>query len=431
MTRDFLRLAVPNILSNVSVPLLSSVDTALMGQLGATHLGAIGLGGMVFNFLYWNFGFLRMGTTGLTAQAYGARDAQQQASTLLTAASLALAIALVLLAAQVPLLWLTEALVPLDVEQTELVRSYFTIRLWAAPATLLLYVLMGWSFGMQNAWIPLAITTVANLVNIVLSYLLVVEYQAGMEGVAWGTVVAQYAAMLFGLVALYRRYPQAFARLRLRWVAEGGRYRKLLRVNADIFVRTLSLSFAFAFFYARSAAASGLVLATTTVLLQFLNWMSYAIDGFAYAAEALVGRFHGARDEASLRRAIRMSFGWGAALAVLFSVGYAGFGESLIHVFTSDQQVIAASLALMPYVIALPIIGTACYIWDGVFVGLTATRAMRDTMLLSLALFLASYFLLSQSVEAAVALWLALLVFLGARGVLQSIWYWNRGAALE
>ena len=429
--RAFLKLAVPNILSNVSVPLLSSVDTALMGQLSPAHLGAIGIGGMLFNFLYWNFGFLRMGTTGLTAQAYGAHDAEAQASTFLTAGALALLIAAVLMAAQVPLYSLTRGLVTLTPLQEGLVAEYFFTRMWAAPATLSLYVLMGWFFGQQNAWLPLVVVTVANAVNIALSYVLVVRLGYGMAGVAWGTVVAQYVALAVALVAALRLYGGVLRGMRLSWLTELGRYRRLLRVNADIFVRTLSLSFAFAFFYVRSAAASALVLATTTVLLQFLNWMSYAIDGFAYAAEALVGRFVGAGDEARTRRAIRLAFGYGAALAVAFAAGYAGFGESLIAVFTGDAEVVAASVGLLGYLVALPLVGTACYIWDGVFVGLTATRAMRDTMVLALAGYLASYYALAQTLQPAPRLWVALLVFLGLRGLLQTAYFRRRGLSLR
>ena len=431
VNRELLRLALPNILSNISVPLLSSVDTALMGHLSAAHLGAIGIGGMAFNFIYWNFGFLRMGTTGLTAQAVGARDDSRQGTILVSASVLGLGIALLLLAFQVPLLAAAQALLNTPTNQLDLVREYFAIRILAAPAALLLYVLAGWFFGQQNAWIPLLVTTVANVVNIAVSVYLVQNLGLETSGVAWGTVIAQYAALLIAATVLLWRYRSIVAGVRLAAALEWGNYRRLLQVNADIFVRTLALTFAFGFVFSRSASASALALATTTVLLQFLNWMSYAIDGFAYAAEALVGKTVGAQRPERTRQAIRLSFGYGGACAVAFALVYALFGEQLVSLFTDDASVQAFAKTLWPYLIALPLVGTACYIWDGVFVGLTATKAMRDTMFLSLVAYLSTYYALRVPLGEVVAIWTALLVLLGSRGLLQTLWYHKRGLALR
>ncbi len=431
MNRALLRLALPNILSNISIPLLSSVDTALMGHLSAAHLGAVGLGGMIFNFLYWNFGFLRMGTTGMTAQAVGGEDLTEQARILAMACSLALLLAMLLLLSQNLLLHASTHLLNAPQGQLHLIVEYFSVRIWAAPATLLLYVVVGWLFGQQNAWLPLLITTVANVVNIAASYYLVNHLLLQTAGVAWGTVLAQYVALAVGLAAIAYYYPSRVKLLRLDMVTVLQRYRRLLRINGDIFLRTLSLTFAFAFFYSRSAAAGAIALATTTVLLQFLNWMSYAIDGFAYAAEALVGKAVGAKQATKLRTAIRLSFVYGAVCALGFSLLYWLLGEQLVAVFTSDLEVQNSASTLLPFLIALPLVGSACYIWDGVFVGLTATKAMRDTMALALIAYFGTYYLLAPMLDDVLVLWLALLVFLGSRGVLQSLWYWRKGILLR
>ena len=431
MNREALRLAVPNILSNVSVPLLSTVDTALMGHLGPAQLAAVGLASMLFNFLYWNFGFLRMGTTGITAQAYGARDADAQARTLAQAAALAVALAALLLAAQGPLLRVGSAALSTPAEAAPLVTRYFAIRIWAAPAALLLYVVNGWLFGQQNARAPLALALLTNGVNIAASVYLVRYRGWALEGVAWGTVLAQYVTLAAAVGLLRLRYRPLVARIRVAWVGEWGAYRRLVRVNADIFLRTLCLTFAFGFFYARSAAAGTLALASSTVLLQFLNWMSYAVDGFAYAAEALVGKYVGAGDPARVRRAIRLSMGYGFALAVAFALAYGLLGEPIVALFTDDAAVRAEAASLLGFLVALPLVGTACYIWDGVFVGLTATRAMRDTMLISLGVYLGTYATaLTAVADPIAALWIALLAFLGARGLLQTLWFARRGLAL-
>jgi len=431
VNKELLRLAIPNILSNVSVPLLSSVDTALMGHLSAEHLGAVGIASMMFNFLYWNFGFLRMGTTGLTAQAFGAQDVESQGATLLSASALAMVLAIFLWGLQVPLFNLAHTLMNVPEGYGTFVSDYFFTRMWAAPATLLLYVLLGWLFGQQNATYPLVIAIFSNVVNIAFSVYWVRVLELGTVGVALGTVVAQYASVALALGMIWYRYPEKVKAIKLGWLKEFERFGRLLKVNADIFLRTLSLTFAFGFFYSQSAAASGLALATTTVLLQFLNWMSYAVDGFAYAAEAMVGKYVGASSKRGARKAIKLSMAYGLLLAVLFSLVYWWGGDQLISLFTSEIAVQQLAADYMPYIILLPLIGTACYIWDGVFIGLTATRSMRNLMLIALIGYLASYYLLLPRFGALSALWISLLVFLGLRGLLQTVAYLRNGLKPE
>jgi len=425
MNREILRLAIPNILSNISVPLLSSVDTALMGRLSEAHIGAVGLGSMIFNFIYWNFGFLRMGTTGITAQAFGAKSRSDMLHTLLRALVVGLAVAALLLLLQGPFGRVSFYLMNVPEGQLGLVADYFYIRIWAAPATLALYAVTGWFLGMQNAVYPLLLTILVNVINIVCSYVLVWHWGWEVRGVAWGTVVAQYAGVLFAAGLFLYRYRELTGAFRKAVLLRLGALKRFLSINGDIFLRTVCLTFAFAFFYAQSADAGEMILAVNVILLQYLNWMSYAVDGFAFASESLVGKYAGARDVRNTRRAIAHSFGWGMGAALVFSLSYWAWGEPLLRVFTNQEDVLSAALDYLPWMILLPLAGTPCYIWDGVFIGLTAARAMRDTMLLSLGLFLLAWFFLTPAL-ANHGLWLALILFLLARGAIQWLWYHRR-----
>ncbi|MEL6926676.1 MAG: MATE family efflux transporter, partial [Bacteroidota bacterium] len=310
MNREILRLAIPNIVSNISIPLLSTVDTALMGRLSELHLGAVGVGAMVFNIVYWNFGFLRMGTTGITAQAYGRDDRTALRHTFVRAVMVALGIALLILLLQIPLAKASLYLMNVEDQQYQLVYEYFMIRVWAAPASLSLYAFMGWFFGMQNAVFPLIITLVINVVNIILSYVLVQYAGMDVDGVAWGTVVAQYVGLLLAGILFASRYGYLLQTGNETTAEESGwlqwsAFRQFLSINGDIFLRTVCLSFAFGFFYSQSAGFDELTLAVNVILLQFLNWMSYGVDGFAFASESLVGKYHGASDAKGMNRAIR------------------------------------------------------------------------------------------------------------------------------
>lgn len=429
MNKEILRLAIPNIISNISVPLLSSVDTALMGRMSELHIGAVGIGAMIFNFVYWNFGFLRMGTTGMTAQAYGQRSDAAVAHTLARALLIVLALGGLLLLAHQPLGRLSFTLMNAEGEQARLVAQYFNIRIWAAPATLGLYAFMGWYFGMQNAIYPLLLTIAINVVNILLSVYFV-EYQGmDVEGVAYGTLIAQYVGLLMATGLFLYRYRQYLAHFRLAAVAEWEKLWGFLRVNADIFIRTLCLTGAFGYFYSQSSAEGALVLAVNTILLQFLNWMSYGVDGFAYASESLVGKYKGAGQPEQTKRAIKLSFAWGMGLAVVFSLGYGFLGDQLLRLFTNQADVLAAAQPYMFWMVLLPILGMPCYIWDGVYIGLTASASMRNSMLAAVVVFV-----LVNALAGGLGnhgLWLALLLFLAARGALQHMLFYRHGLSLQ
>lgn len=443
MNREILRLAIPNILSNISVPLLSSFDTGLMGSLGGRYIAAVGLGAMALNFVYWNFGFLRMSTTGITAQAYGKKDEEAQMLNLARAGGLALLLAGFLLILQYPFAELIHWLLNLRADQIELVDDYFYLRILAAPAALLQMVLFGWFFGRQNATFPLVLTLIVNVANMVLSYYLVRMLGWGIKGVALGTVVAQYLGLIIGLGLLWyechrHALPLKNILLHLRprpkkgekgEKGKGADFKEFLSINRDIFIRTLCLTLSFTFFYNRANAldVGTAVVAANVILLQLVNWLSYGVDGFAFAAESLVGRFHGAGQPEKLRRLIKLLFVWGMGLAMIYALTY-GLGDIyLLKLFApadAAPATLAEALKYLPIVVAFCILATPCYLLDGIYVGLTAAHAMRQTMLLAFAGYLLAYWLLGQY-YGNWGLWGSLLFFMVLRAVMQGWWLWK------
>jgi len=424
--KEIFRLALPNILSNISVPLISSVDTGLMGHLSAMHLAAVGSAAMIFNFLYWNFGFLRMGTTGLVAQAYGRKDSYEQSRIFFQAVVVALAISLALILLQIPLGQLTMQLMNLEGDLHDLATSYFYVRIWDAPATLLLYIFMAWFFGNQNAYIPLVLTIVINISNISLSFYLVRIADMGIAGVALGSVIANYLGVITAIIFIYKKYPVTFVKsseitknLRRFWV-----------LNRDIFLRTVMLSLTFAFLYSMSATYGTIALAITVIILQFTNWMSYAVDGFAYASEAMVGKYTGEENTEATFTTIKSSMIAGLLLASIFSLIYGLFTEDISALFTSDAKVLDQIVDYRWWIVIIPLVGFASYIWDGVFVGLTASKAMRNTMLLSFVVFFGTYYLFENTWNYT-ALLLALTLYLVSRGIAQTVVFLHKKLELS
>jgi len=422
MNKEILRLAIPNIISNISVPLLSTVDTALMGRMSELHIGAVGLGAMIFNFVYWNFGFLRMGTTGITAQAFGKDNNSEMAQTLGRALLVAFILAALVLVLQFPLAELSYYLMNISDVQVGLVSEYFNIRIWAAPATLALYAIMGWFFGMQNAIFPLILTVFINVVNIICSVLLIKVWGMEVDGVAYGTLIAQYAGIALAIVLWFIKYGYLAKEMTFKAVSQIDKLKRFLTINRDIFIRTFCLTFAFGFFYSQSSSAGETMLAVNVILLQFLNWMSYGVDGFAFASESLVGKYTGAKDKLNLNKSINVSFLWGMGMAAMISLVYWIFGVELIGIFTDKPDLIQQTIPFLFWMIIFPIISTPCYIWDGIYIGLTASVAMRNTMILALVVYLISHYLLYNQFGNN-GLWLALLIFMGARGLFQLIYY--------
>ena len=379
---------------------------------------------MIFNILYWNVGFLRMGTTGITAQAFGKKDQGEIIHTLGRAMLLVMMLSSLLVLFQQPLASLMIQLMNISEEQIPMVKTYFFIRIWAAPATIGLFAIMGWFFGMQNAVLPLVLTLLINGVNIVGSYYLVHVRGWGIAGVAWGTVLAQYVGLLGAALLFWINYRSTLKVFQGKALYQLQALQSFLQINKDIFIRTVCLTTAFGFFYRQSAALGASVLAINVILLQFVNWMSYGVDGFAYASESLVGKYKGAGVAEQLKEAIRLSFLWGIALAIIYTVLYFLFSDILLSLFTDQAHLLVESRSYIIWIILFPLIGTPCYIWDGVFIGLTASKAMRQTMLIALGIYIGSFYLLPSSLSNH-ALWLALLLFMAARGALQWYWYYR------
>jgi MATE family multidrug resistance protein len=425
INKEILRLALPNILSNISVPLLSTVDVIFMGMLSGLHIGAVGLGGMIFSFLFWNFGFLRMGTTGLTAQAYGQKDNFLQSLWLYRSLSIAVLMGILVWILSPHVIYIAIQAMQVNPTQETMITTYLQTGFIAAPATLVFMVINGWLFGMQNALLPLLLTILTNLVNIGLSYWMVIHLNWDIKGVALGTVIAQYVGVIVGITIIFKGYNNLLQRVEMSALFDNQALLRLFRVNRDILLRTLCLSLTFAFFYSKSSAGGELFLAGNVILLQLLNWMSYGIDGFAYAAESLVGKYYGASDQKAMNRVLQLCFYWGAGLGLFYACAYGWFPDSIIGIFTKDQDVKSAALQYIGWMVVMPLAGFASYIWDGIYIGLTATRAMRDTMFLAFVAFFLSYWLGTELWHPVHGLWLALLIFLLSRGVLQW-WFFKR-----
>lgn len=434
MNKRILGLALPNIVTNITVPLLGMVDTAIMGHLSGAHLAAIAIGTQIFNLIYWNFGFLRMGTSGLTAQAYGADDMDESVRTFIRAITIALLVALSLIVFQWPLAKLSELIFEGSEGVLRMALIYFYVRIWAAPATLGLYAVKGWFIGMQNSKLPMCIAIFLNVVNILCSLLFVLVLHWGIQGVALGTVIAQYSGLAVGLFFLHKNYGHLFAeyrsRNRIADALQWGEMKKFFKVNGDIFLRTVCLAVVFTYITVASGKISDEILAVNTLLLQFFTLFSYIMDGFAYAGESLVGRYIGARDSHSLRKAVRLLLLWGLILTVAFTAIYAVGGNGLLRLFSDDRAIIEGAQPYMFWTLVIPVCGFCAFLFDGIFIGATASRAMRNCMFVATAAFFALYLgltnyshiqTITHSHNQNNILWTAFMLFLLLRGVGQAL----------
>ncbi len=424
MNKQLLKLAIPNVLTNLTVPLVSLVDVGLMGHMpDAFHIIAIGFGAMLFNFLYWSFGFLRMGTTGITAQAYGAKNAQKLISTMIRAVGIAFLFGLVLILFQDGILQLSLILIEPDAIVSPLLVSYFKIRIFAAPAAIMVYALTGWFLGMQDSKSALVIATIVNGVNAGLSAYLVVFLNQGLEGAAYGTVWAQYIGLAAGIALIWLRHRTWFRKAQGGFEMLKSGWQEFIRVNGDIFIRTLCLIFALSFFKVMAGNAGLILGAANILLLEFLSITAYGIDGFAFAAESICGKFYGKNDKAQFERAVKLSFAWGIGAAFFFSLLFYFFGRSILQVLTDKEEVIDLALIYLPWLVIAPLTNGFAFIWDGVFIGATASKYMRDSMLIAVfIIFLPSFYLLKEPFGNH-GIWLALTLFMLARGIIQSVYF--------
>ncbi len=423
--RRVIALAWPLIVSNLTVPLLGLVDTAVVGHLpDSRYLGGVTLGATLFSFLYWGFGFLRMGTTGLAAQACGRQDHDDLIRLLGQSLMLAAVIGLVLIALHPLLIPAGLALLDGSAAVTAEADTYARIRILSAPAVLANYALIGWFLGRGYSRVTLVLMIVNNLANILLDLLFVVGLGMTTDGVALASVLADYLALSVGAGwALHAWRGWGWRRVTGIFGPVAG-YRRLLGVNAALFIRTLCLLFAFAFFHAQGAQLGDVTLAANAVLLQFVLLASYGLDGFAHATESLVGQQIGADDEAGFRRIVRAALEWSLATAALASLGFALGGETLIRLLTDLPDVRVAAANFLPWMVAMPLLAVASYLLDGVFIGATRTRAMRDTMIIAVLAGYLPVWWLSQPLGNH-GLWLAFVSFTLARGLLLGAVFWR------
>ena len=418
--QQILQIALPAIVTNITVPLLGLVDTAIVGHMGsAAYIGAISVGSMIFNLVYWVFGFLRMGTSGMTAQARGQRRLDKAVRLLRQSAAVSLSVALAILVLQWPLRELMLWFIHPTADVHQLASTYFDIVVWGAPAVLGLYGLSGWFIGMQNTRLPMFISIMQNVVNIVASLTLVYGFGLKVEGVALGTVIAQYAGFLSGLALLAVYYRRLFRR-KDALTGEELRLTAFLRVNRDIFLRTLFLVAVNLYFTSAGARQGATILAVNTLLMQLYLLFSYVLDGFAYAGEALGGRYWGARDLPVFRAVVRRLFGWSTGVAALFTVTYVAGGIPFLHLLTDEPAVVEASRSYVWWAWTIPAVGTAAFVWDGIFIGTTQTRGMLMASVAGAVVFFAGTALLTGP-WGNHGLWFSMVVYLAVRGGVQTL----------
>ncbi len=455
--KQILDIAVPSIVSNITVPLLGLVDVAITGHLGAaSYIGAIALGGMLFNIIYWIFGFIRMGTSGLTAQSLGRGDTENVIRMLARSIAIAFAIALALLVLQVPLRELGLLIMQPTEEVRLLTTTYYNICIWGAPATLGLFALTGWFIGMQNSKIPMMIAITQNVVNILVSLVLVFGLGMRVEGVASGTLIAQWCGFLMGCFLCWRNYfgknPIAKDIQPLRYYLSPSpinhqpstlnpqpstlnpqpstfnlppspiTYKAFFSINRDIFLRTLCMVSVMMFFTSAGSWQGEVVLAVNTLLMQLYLLVSYIMDGFANAGEALSGRFYGAGDSDALKTTVRRIFFWGIITAAVFTVTYVTGGKPFLRLLTDEPSVVEASTSYVWWAYLVPFCSVAAFMWDGIFIGLTASRQMLQSMFVAAVTFFIVYFIATKYLGNH-GLWLAFLCYMFVRGVVQTLLY--------
>ena len=434
MHKEILSLAIPSIVTNITVPLLGLVDVAIVGHMGdASYIGAIAVGTMMMNVICWLFGFLRMGTSGMTSQAYGRGDSKEAATILFQAIALGAAIGILFVLFQPLLLRLFLFFMRPSDEIRAFASVYFHVCVFGLPAALVMYGLTGWFIGMQDTRTPMTVSIFQNIVNIMTSLLLVYVFGMKVEGVALGTLTAQYSGLLLALYILRRKYASHYQLLFSQFTLKPGDYssfsykhtlNRFFRVNRDIFLRTLFLVAVNAAFTSVGSRQGDVILAVNTLLFQFFTLYSYIMDGFAYAGEAICGKYYGAGNAPSFHACIRRLFAWGVIMTVVYTAAYYFGANDILHVLSNEQTVIDASEPYLLWVALIPVAGMGAFIWDGVFIGITDSRGMLLSCFVAAIVFaiILSLFFTTMGNH---ALWLALLSYLLARGVMQTILFWR------
>jgi len=420
MNKQILRIAIPSIVTNITVPLLGMVDLSIAGHIGsASVIGAISVGSLIFNMVYWLFNFLRMGSSGLTAQAYGRESGCDERGILRMSLLVAFSCGLAIFFLQRPIEFVAQFIIEPSDEVWSLAVSYFRVRVWAAPAVLALFALNGWFIGMQNSRFPLYIAVSQNILNIIFSAVLVFIFHLGIEGVALGTVLSQYFGLLLALVFVRKINFHPIESLNARLSVS---VKAFFTINANIFLRMVCLIAVTTAFTSYGARQGNLLLAVNSLLIQLFILFSYFCDGFALSGEALVGKFIGANDGISKSLCIRRLFLWSFGVVALFTALFYIGGESILGLLTDDNEVIYSSRPYLQWVLLVPISGFAAFIWDGIYIGATASKYMLYTLVLGAFVFFVVWYLplpLSSNHH----LWLAFILYLATRSVFQSVMF--------
>lgn len=430
---EILKIALPSIISNVTVPLLGLVDMTIVGHLGsASYIGAIAISSTIFNMIYWIFAFLRMGTSGITSQSYGANNIKEAGLVLIRSLLTSLSIALLILLCKSPLFEFAMFIMSPEETVRTSATIYFNICIWGAPAILALFSITGWFIGMQNAKYPLYIAVSQNVINIIASLYFVLILKMDVAGVALGTVIAQYFGLILSIILCIRMYIDMKLRIRLNHL-DILRYKSLKRfftVNRDIFFRTLCIVCVTLYFTSAGSKQSNYILAANALLMQYFTLYSYFMDGFAFAGEALSGKYIGAKDIFSLNKVIKSLFLWGGGVAIIFTLIYLVGGNFIMSVLTDEPTVRSVAQKYTYWTVCIPFAGLSAFVWDGIFIGLTATRQMLISMLYAMATFFITYLILEDFMGNH-ALWLSFILYLFVRGAIQHLLFKNKILPLQ
>ena len=418
---QILRLAIPSIISNITVPLLGLVDVGIVGHIGdAKYIGAIAVGTMLFNVIYWIFGFLRMGTGGMTSQAYGHRDFKEVIRLLIRTLTIGLVIGFLFIILQIPLIQFGLWIMKPDIGMLSLCWKYCLICIWGAPAVLAMNGLTGWYVGMQNTRVPMMASIGQNILNIISSLIFVFVFHMDISGVAIGTIIAQWGGLLFSLLLLHHSYKRLYKYFSWSGLFDYHALYHFFIVNRDIFIRTLFLVSVFLSFTSIGSRQGAIILAINTLLMEFFTIFSYFTDGLAYAGEALCGKYYGARNREAFREVVHHLFYLGFIVAIFFTVIYSFAGESFLSFLTTDTHVICVSKSYIGWTCLIPIVGVSAFLLDGIFVGITNTKGLLLSSVIAAILFFIVYLLLRSQLHNH-ALWLAFLLYLAARGIVEFI----------
>lgn len=428
LNKEILRLSIPAIISNITVPILGLSDTTISGHLGSElYIGAIAVGTMMFNVVFWLFGFLRMGTTGLTAQAYGARDNDECRKLLVRACALGLIIGVVILLLHIPIRWLLLLLISPEGQVADYASDYFNICIWGAPALLFNMAVMGWFLGVQNTVVPMIISVSVNIVNIILSLCFVFLFDMGFEGVAYGTMISNWVGVGIAILYVLKFYEWRFPKICRTDILQLSDMGRFFKINTDIMFRSACIMSVSLTVTSIGAQLGALTLAANAIIMQFFILFSYFMDGFAFAAEALSGKFVGARDLHNLKRVINRLLLWALGVASVFTIIYIGGYKFIVSFITNEENVIATVDKYSLWLKLIPLVTVAAFIYDGIYIGLTATRQMLIATFLSAMAFLSICFIhpfggnlidLPQNHT----LWIAFLTYLLLRGVMLGLY---------